>query len=456
MTQHQKTAQAVQSPRQLKYLMQSTLLEEARTPRWLLSSIVLVSMLLVGAIIWAYYTQINEISRAPGIIQPLAETEIIEHPEGGIVTHLYVKNGQFIEAKAPLLTINPSVAQSQLSKLHTQEVSLLFDQLRLQAFIEQTPLNREEMIHKVSKTSTVSELEINEMLNSTLALLNQQNQARTQALFALENKIAQQKQLLKNMSKSIQNRQNRLKILAKSKEIYEELDKTQDVSKVSMMNAIERYNETEGELLEILAEEQSAKNELQAIQQQIKSYDLQAKETAMQELNDVTSNLISVRKIITASQDKLERLTLTASKSGIINGLDVKVGSVIGAGSPILEIVPQEKEFVVEARIDAEDIGYVKVGDPVDVKLTSYNFVQYGHINGTIKNLSASTFIDSNQHHFYQAMIDLEKNHVGSNPKHQVIPGMTVEADIVTGRRSLLSFLLKPLHQSVDDAFQER
>lgn len=143
---------------------------------------------------------------------------------------------------------------------------------------------------------------------------------------------------------------------------------------------------------------------------------------------------------------------------GIVKGLKLHtVGGVVAPGEVLLEIVPMDEELIVETRISPYDIGHVQVNQPAKVKVIAYDFARYGAISGVLKSISASTFRDDDGVPFYKGIIDLDKNHLGDDPDtNLVLPGMTVQADINTGEKSILQYLLKPIYVSASQAFRER
>ena len=122
-----------------------------------------------------------------------------------------------------------------------------------------------------------------------------------------------------------------------------------------------------------------------------------------------------------------------------------------------MEIVPLDRTLIVEAHIPPRDIGSLQVGQPARVKVSAFDFSRYGIIVGKLEFLSATTFVDENNKSFYKGRIALDQDHVGPNPERNLIlPGMTVEADIITGEKTVLAYLLKPIHTSLNSAFRER
>lgn len=157
-------------------------------------------------------------------------------------------------------------------------------------------------------------------------------------------------------------------------------------------------------------------------------------------------------------EDRANRLEIRAPVRGIVKGLQAHtIGGVIAPGALVLEIVPMDEELVVEARVATTHVGHVEVGQPVTVKVLTYDFARYGGIPGRLRSVSASTFVAEDETPYYKAVIALDRNYVGGDPnRNLVLPGMTVQADIKTGRKTLLQYLLKPVYSSIDEAFQER
>ena len=180
-------------------------------------------------------------------------------------------------------------------------------------------------------------------------------------------------------------------------------------------------------------------------------------EESMEIKSNKYSKLLEIQDSIQASKDEVDRLIIKSPVDGIVKGLNVDIGGVIPPGGTLLEVVPLNKELIVEAQVRTQDIGHININDPVNVKISSYNYVRYGYINGFIDHISASTYLNEKGHPYYKVMVRLEKNYLGLNPERNIIlPGMTVETEIITGHKSLLTYLLKPIQQSITRSFHER
>jgi HlyD family type I secretion membrane fusion protein len=195
------------------------------------------------------------------------------------------------------------------------------------------------------------------------------------------------------------------------------------------------------------------------LQDRIADLDALERQDAVGELGTVTAELAQVNEALARATDQVTRLEVTAPVSGFIQNLQVRnPGTVIPAGGVLMEVVPVDDELMVEARISTRDVGHVAPGQPVTVKVSSFDFVRYGAVDGVLQTISATTYIDEQTGQpYYKGMVSLAQPHLGEDPDaNRILPGMTVQADIVTGEKTLLEYILKPIYVSLAHAFRER
>jgi HlyD family type I secretion membrane fusion protein len=157
-------------------------------------------------------------------------------------------------------------------------------------------------------------------------------------------------------------------------------------------------------------------------------------------------------------QDRADRLVVRAPVGGLVKSIEQSgSGSVVKPGDLVAEIVPLEEDLVAEVKVEPKDIGHIKEGDAADVQVTSYDASRYGSVQGTVRTISASSFKDENGEAYFKAVIALAAREVGSGENTRpVLPGMVVQANVVTGSKSLMRYMLKPIVRSLDTAFGER
>ncbi len=149
---------------------------------------------------------------------------------------------------------------------------------------------------------------------------------------------------------------------------------------------------------------------------------------------------------------------ITAPVRGVVKQFKTAtIGAVVAPGETLMEIVPMDDEMVVEGRILPRDIGHVKLGQEVSVKVSTYEYNRYGDLTGLVRKISASTFQDRDRGPYYKVIVVLQRNYLGDDPGQNLIfPGMVVQADIRTGAKTLLEYLLRPVYRSLNRAFSER
>lgn len=179
---------------------------------------------------------------------------------------------------------------------------------------------------------------------------------------------------------------------------------------------------------------------------------------AHKQLGKIETEVAQHNEVVTKLQNRVDRLEVRSPVYGLVKGLKVNtIGGIIEPGETLMEVVPLDKHLVVEARISPKDVGHVNVGQTVRIKVSSYDFSRYGAVQGRLEFVSATTFLDEQGVPYYRGRVSLSQNYVGENAgANAILPGMTVEADIVTGEKTILAYLLKPIHLSLKTALTER
>ncbi|MEL7029433.1 MAG: HlyD family efflux transporter periplasmic adaptor subunit, partial [Pseudomonadota bacterium] len=190
----------------------------------------------------------------------------------------------------------------------------------------------------------------------------------------------------------------------------------------------------------------------------IEEFDSQTQSELRQAKADLNLELAEVEQGLADFGGRSARLTMTAPASGVVKGLTVNaVNAVVQAGETVLEIVPIAERMVVSAQVSPAEVSRVQPGQPASVRVAAYDSSSYGSLDGVVELVSASTFQDERGETFYRAIISLEKAHFGEDPaRNKVLPGMSVQADIKTGSKSILGYLLKPVSRGWSNAFHER
>ncbi len=422
-------------------------LEEGRAPKLFVHTLYLLSGFIAAGIVWATVAQIKELTIANGQLVPVGSVQLVQHLEGGIVAEIMVTDGQIVEKGTPLVRFHPVLANSDLGQVNIRAVHLTLQKERLKAMIEGRPLvfgqygkdypqlaqdqkrlMKSQFVQSIEQRKTLKS-KIDQRLSEITSLEGQAN--------SLEKQVAIQEE-------QVSIREKLLKEGFVSRAVYLEIKRTLEKIRAEKITNNGRL----GSAREALIETKSILAEYNAGLRQ-KLYDEVAK---------VSAELAELKLAIVKHKDRVTRLLISAPVKGVVQELVPKaIGEVMKPGDIIARIVPMEQELIAEVHIPPKDIGHVSLGDPVEVKVTTFDPARFGGISGTVRKISATTFQNERGEPFYKAQIGLSKNHVGlNNEAHLVLPGMVVNAEIITGAKSLTRYLLKPVYRSLDIAFSER
>ena len=197
---------------------------------------------------------------------------------------------------------------------------------------------------------------------------------------------------------------------------------------------------------------------IEGLRQRRAEFASSSREKALRELEEVQRELAEIENLISTSFDRVERLVVRAPADGVVQKLPSKTArAVIASGGVVAEIVPAGSTLFAETRIATRDVGHVVIGQPVQIKVQTFDFSLFGAVPGTLERISATTFVDQGGQPYYQGRIRLARNYVQrSGQQYQLMPGMSVQADIITGRKTVLQYLLKPIYTVQNEAMRER
>ncbi len=446
--------------KQTKFLPESLLLEERINLNLALVGIVAICGIIIALIIWASLTRIEETAVTQGEIAPRNKITIAQHLEGGIVSHLDVNNGDYVTEGQVLVEFNPKASLAELETMQAKEFSLLFEVNRLRAYLAENfgDFKGDDSISKMIGLKNIRDkAAIDEMLKEENLFLQTQNDARIAQRNVIKAQLQRQREALKQYKQQEIITKEQIHLLGKELAITSSLVQEQLVSETEHLKLLRESTRTRSELAKIIGDERKTQEELIETKLKLHELDYGLREVAFQNLVNLTAELIQTQKSIAKLEDRVNRLSVRSPVDGRVKGVEITLGSVVIPGGAMMEIVPNNSELIVEARIEPKDIGHVNVGEPVKVKVTTYDYSRYGAIKGELINISATTFKTQDEEPYYVGEIKLEKQFLGNSESPQeLMPGMSVQADIITGDKTLLQYLLKPIHKALGSAFAER
>jgi len=436
-----------QSSRVSRHLAQAVQLEESGTTPLIRLTIYLACAACAVFLAWSSLTTVDEVAVAEGEILPTGSIKTVQHLEGGIVEEILVKEGELVEIGQPILKLSPAQALAELEQTRAREMTLLLKSERLRAFVE----NRKPDFSFAAPQYA-------SLVQDNTSIYQAQIQARDTGRSIIMAQIEQKRADLRQMESQQKSLRDQVNALAEEMKIRDQLVAKGLVTRITHLDTKRELARAEGELTRMVGQTVTAREAVSEMENRLIDSQSGLQKQNMDEMGVTIAELAQVQETIARLEDRVTRLIIESPAKGYIKGLTVKNnGAVIQPGGLISEIVPVDQEMRVEAKVLPRDVGHLRIGQKVRVKVTTYDFARYGSINGKLDRISASTFLNEKGEPFFKANVTLDKSYVGSTPGHfQVTPGMTVSAEIITGDKTLFQYMLKPIFTQLQQSFHER
>jgi adhesin transport system membrane fusion protein len=401
------------------------------------------------ALIWANFATLDEVTRGSGKIIPSSHIQVIQNLEGGILSKILIKEGDLVEKGQELLQLDDVRFASSFKETKLKYYELLANNARLGAETTGQPLvipqevldNAPELAEHAKQLYHSRQSE----LQASTSVLEQQVRQKEQELVELRSKQDQ-------LSHSYQ-------LLQKEVEMSEPLVANGALSEVEMLRLRRSANDLLGEL-------NSAKLAIPRIQaylsenkNKLAEMKIRFRTEALKQLNETKAELDRTKASTLALEDRVTRTRILSPVNGTIKQLKIStIGGVIQPGMDLLEIVPLDDTLLVEAQIRPADIAFLRPGQDAMVKLTAYDFSIYGGLKAKLEHISADTIInEEDKKSYYLIRLRTDKNYLEKNgEKLHIITGMNADVDILTGKKTVLDYLMKPILKAKQHAMRER
>lgn len=419
-----------------------------RSPRHIMVVILIMALFVLSAITWMSWAKVDVVIRGTGKVIPASQVQVIQSLEGGIISEILVSEGQLVEIDQPLVKISDIAFASSFEENRLLYFELLAraSRLKAQGFAQEFVANPE--VARISPSLNESEKNLFEsrrqQLEETLSILDEQVNQQQSALQEAQSKKRQLDRSLAFMKKEIG-----IKRPLKDKGI---------ISEVEFLQLQQRESEIEGELESVeisIPRFQSAIEEARfKKQKELLDY----RNTAKKELNEVTAEISRIKETQSALEDRVKRTTLRSPVKGIVQRLHLNtIGGVLSPGNKVVEIVPQEDALLIELNIKPADIASVHEDQKARLKFSAYDFAIHGSLEGKVSFVSADTITNEEGISYYIVRVKPNEDFLGHESRPLPIKvGMTVEADIITAKKSILSYFLKPVYRGLDKALREQ
>jgi membrane fusion protein, adhesin transport system len=397
---------------------------------------------------WASWATLDEVTRGDGRVIPSSHIQVVQNLEGGIVSAILVREGDIVEQGQVLLRIDNVRAASDLRENRKRHLALLGALTRLRAEVEEAEIDFAPQVLA----------EAGDVARSERALFDARQQALASELAILRSQAAQREQELVELQRRLTQLKGSHELALEELKITEPLAARRIVPQIDLLRLKREVNDLEGELETTRLGIERVELASHEADRRIEEKALSFRAEAQRELVVLQSEAAALEEKITADADRVERTDVRSPVRGTIKQLFINtVGGVIQPGEDLVEIVPLEDTLLVEAKVRPADIAFLRPGQAATVKVTAYDFSIYGGLKAVVEGISADTITDEDGERFYRIRVRttgsmLEK----AGTPLPIIPGMTTEVDILTGEKTVLDYLLKPILRARHNALRER
>jgi len=422
---------------------------------WIFGHLLLVTIavILVAFVVWADNAVLDIVTRGQGKVIPSSQVQVIQNLEGGIMAGILVHEGDLVEKDQVLIRIDNTTAQSNYDDLHSRYLSGIAAATRLEAEIAGTSADdivfpddlmkdAPELADAERKNARIR----HEQLETQLAILRDQATQKEQEVGQLTNKID-------NLTQSLGLAQKQLNIINSMGEGV--------VSQVDKLKAQRDVHDLKSELEVTQLQLPQAKSAQQEAESRVREQELTFRSEAATELSKQRLDLASVIPQLRSTKDKVTRTEVRSPVRGTVKEIKIRtIGGAIKPGEDLMDIVPIEDTLLVEAQVRTSDIAFIRVGQEATVKFDTYDYSIYGGLKATVEYISIDAIEDVNagkKERYFRVRLRTEKNYLGTEAKPLAIgPGYTATAEILTDKKTVLAYLMKPILKARDTALRER
>ncbi|WP_037312790.1 HlyD family type I secretion periplasmic adaptor subunit [Ruegeria halocynthiae] len=411
--------------------------------------LLVIGSCLVAMGFWAHWAELDDVTRVDGRIVPSADVQVIEATEPGVLQSLNIREGQVVDKGMLLMEFDTTQIESQLSQERQRAFGLMARVQRLQAEIDGTELGFSQVLIEGAP----------EVVRSETALY-QGRQSELQAEIAiLEN---QRQQRHREYEEGLVDRvtaNQTLGLLAEERALMEPLVEKRMEPATTLLTLRRSEAEWTGRKTRAEAVTSRLKTGLEEIDDRIRATRSRFRSAALTDLALATSELAALQPVLPALQDRADRAQIKSPVRGIVNRIHrTTIGGMAHSGEELIEIVPLNDTLLVEAYVRPDDIAFLYAGQSVKVKITAYDFARYGALSGQITRIGADTITRSERNDEEVFVVEIETSNSmldADGLAVEIIPGMIAEVDILSGRKTVLEYLLQPVAKIKDRALRE-
>lgn len=423
------------------------LLAARRAPGWRTAAGAIV-LLLAAGIGWSAVAQLDEVSVAVGEVVPQSKVKVIQHLEGGIISEFFVQEGDVVRAGTPLLLLD--LAATAINK---QEIEVRLDGFRLARARHTAEAAGTDLDLPEDVAARRPDLAAGERA----AFLARRNEFEKQ-VSVLREQVEQRRQEIRELEARQGALASSLRLAQEKLALSTRLLKDNLTPKLEHLAQQAEVQSLEGDLAVIAQSIPRARSALSEAEKRVEEETLRLRREAQEGIAEAELNIARTQELLNDATDQELRTEVKSPIDGVVKNMRYStIGGVVKGGEPIMDIVPTGDTLIIEARLNPVDRGYVRVGQPATVKVTTYDYARYGGLEGTVTHVAPDSTTPEQEPPYFRVLVETSRDYLGANAgEFAITPGMQATVDIHTGTRSVLEYLIKPVLKLKHEAFRER
>ena len=412
--------------------------------------LVVILVGLAGFLVWAATHTIEEVAKGSGRVVPSRQLQVVQSPDGGVVTEIAVREGDVVQEGRVLMRIDDTRAGASLGELRERETALQIARARVEA---------EAQGAQAIAFSDELELRAPEAVRSEQALFRSRQSQLQAELAVLETQLAQRQAAVLEAQANTDRLVSQIAPMREEVRLMEDLARRNAMPRVDLLRLYQQLAALEGELDVTEARLPGLEAAVREAQTQLRLGRSSFVTTALERNAQIGSELAVLRESIRAASDTVTRTALRAPVTGTVNRIAVAtIGAVVQPGAPLIEIVPQDDNLLISAQFSPRDVAFIRPGLGATVQITAYDFLVYGSLDGVVERLGADTVEDADGNPVFEAMVRTSQTALATGDGGQlpITPGMIAQVNIQTGEKTVLDYLLSPFRRVQAEALRER
>lgn len=405
----------------------------------------MVVITIILLIVWAANASLDEITRGVGKVIPSQKLQMVQSLDGGVIKEILVAEGQQVKKGDLLLKIDATRSQSNFFENEAQSLALQAEIIRLQSLTENTPLEFPESLAQAAPDIIERE---KRLYQSNMSEFNEQNKI-------LRSQLYQRQQALREAAAAEAQHEQSIALLSRELAATRPLLKSGAVSQVELLRLERELNRMRGDLAKTQAIISRNRGAINEARNKIAELKITTHKRWREQLTEASTKLSSLEQLAKGLRDVVSQTEIRAPINGTVQRLLANtIGGVLSPGQTALEIIPTDDNLIIEAKISPKDIAFIRVGQDATIKFSAYDFAIYGGMDAIVMQISPDSITDEKNETYY--VVKLRNNSTDLSDKLEIIPGMTAQVDIITGKKTVLEYLFKPILRASSEAMRER